>query len=527
MRDIVATIQLEQDEVVRSGLEESVCVQGAPGTGKTAVGLHRAAFLLYAHRDQLSRQGVLVVGPNATFLRYIGDVLPALGEIDAQQTTIEDLVGTTLTRLSPRYAVRGVDTPPVAVLKGDARLATVLQRAVWSQVRVPGEGLLVPRGARRWRLAPYEVEEVTDELRTRGVRYGAARGMLGQRLAHAVLVKMELSGDSPDDRVQDAVARTREMRRYVDLVWPAVDPARLVLRLLGDASLLATAADGVLTGDEQALLLGTTPGRTPASARWSLADAVLVDEAADLVARTPSLGHVVADEAQDLSPMMLRAVGRRCSTGSMTVLGDLAQATTPWATRSWTDALGHLGKPAARVEQLTKGFRVPGEVIEYAARLLPVIAPGLEPPTSVRRARGELVVTHASPVTTRLVDLVEGALDRPGSVGLIVPDALVAAAGTALVAAEVPHDLLGEDPRTPGEARLDLVPASLAKGLEFDHVVLVEPAGIVAGEADLVTGLRRLYVCLTRAVTSLAVVHADPLPEELGPPPARLPRSAA
>jgi hypothetical protein len=161
-----------------------------------------------------------------------------------------------------------VDPAQTAVVKGDARLATVLERAVWSQVRVPSEGLLVPRGARRWRIAPHEVAEVVDELRSRGVRYGAARGMLAQRLAHAVLVKMELSGDSPDDRVQDAVARTREVRRYVDLVWPSVDPARLVLRLLGDADLLATTAAGVLTDKEQGLLLGSVPGRTPGSARW-------------------------------------------------------------------------------------------------------------------------------------------------------------------------------------------------------------------------------------------------------------------
>src|SRR6478672_5851196 len=339
MRDIVATIQPEQDVIVRSDLEESVCVQGAPGTGKTAVGLHRAAFLLYSHRDQLSRQGVLVVGPNASFLRYIGDVLPALGEIDAQQTTIEELVGKTLWRLNARYAVRGTDPAEVATLKGDARLAQVVHRALWSLVQAPSEGLLVPRGARRWRLAPYEVEEILAELRTRGVRYGAARGMLAQRLAHGILVKMEIAGDSPDDRVQDAVARSREVKKYVDQVWPAVDPARLVLRLLSDASFLAASAHGLLTEDEQARLLWPKPFKAPTSARWSLADAVLIDEAADLVERTPSLGHVVADEAQDLSPMMLRAVGRRCSTGSTTVLGDLAQATTPWATRSWEEAL--------------------------------------------------------------------------------------------------------------------------------------------------------------------------------------------
>ena len=372
---------------------------------------------------------MLVVGPNASFLRYIGDVLPALGEIDAQQTTIEELAAKTMTRLDPRYVIRGVDEPHVATLKGDARLATVVRKAVWSQVRSPSDGLLVPRGARRWRLAPYEVEEVLTELRSRGVRYAAARGMLAQRLAHRILLKMEAAGESPDDRVQDAVARTREVKRYVDELWPAVDPARLVLRLLADADLLAEMADGVLTPEEQATVQWAKPAKSPRSAAWSLADSVLVDEAADLVERTPSLGHVVADEAQDLSPMMLRAVGRRCSTGSATVLGDLAQATTPWASRSWSDALAHLGKPDAHIEQLTRGFRVPGEVIDYAARLLPLIAPGLEPPTSVRRTRGELAFAEvtAEMLVSRVVEVVEATSARVGSVGLIVPDVHVPA----------------------------------------------------------------------------------------------------
>jgi DNA helicase IV len=346
--------------------------------------------------------------------------------------------------------------------------------------------------------------------------------MLAQRLAHGILVKMEIAGDSPDDRVQDAVARSREVKRYVEQVWPAVDPARLVLRLLSDAELLAGAAEGVLTAEEQTRLLWPKPFKAPTSARWSLADAVLIDEAADLVERTPSLGHVVADEAQDLSPMMLRAVGRRCSTGSTTVLGDLAQATTPWASRSWEDALTHLGKADAHVEQLTKGFRVPGEVIEYAARLLPTIAPGLEPPTSVRRTRGELTVL-ADPGLSRLVETVEATVSRVGSVGLITPDVLLPRVVAALTEAGLRHAVLGDEPPPDPEpvefeVQLDVVPASLAKGLEFDHVVLLEPAAVVAGEADHVTGLRRLYVCLTRAVTSLAVLHAEDLPEELGTP---------
>ena len=235
MRDIVATIQPEQDVIVRSELTRSVCVQGAPGTGKTAVGLHRAAYLLYAHREQLTRQGVLVVGPNASFLRYIRDVLPALGEIDATQSTIEELVGTTLAGSTRGWPVRGEDTAAVATLKGDARLAEVLRRALWSHVQTPTEGLVVPRGARRWRVAAYEAEELVASLRERGVRYGAARAMLPQSLAHRVLVKMEIAGDSPDDRVQDAVARSKPVKEYANQLWPAVDPARLVWRLLSDA----------------------------------------------------------------------------------------------------------------------------------------------------------------------------------------------------------------------------------------------------------------------------------------------------
>jgi len=210
---------------------------------------------------------------------------------------------------------------------------------------------------------------------------------------------------------------------------------------------------------------------------------------------------------------MLRALARRSSTGSLTVLGDLAQATTPWAVRTWAEALAHLGKPDAHVEELTRGFRVPGDVIEYAARLLPVIAPGLAPPTSVRRARGDLSLV----ATGDVLPTVREVIGREGSIGLIAPDAMVPRLGAELTAAGLGFALLGSDvdADTEFEQHLDLVPASLAKGLEFDHVILVEPAAIVAGEPDRVTGLRRLYVGLTRAVTSLAILHADPLPDEL------------
>ncbi|USQ89821.1 AAA family ATPase [Streptomyces phaeoluteigriseus] len=504
MRDIVATIQPEQDEIVRSGLSGSVCVQGGPGTGKTAVGLHRVAYLLYAHRERLARTGTLVIGPNRSFLHYIEQVLPALGELAVRQATVDDLVA--------QVEVRGTDEAPAAVVKGDARMAEVLRRALYSHVTLPTEPVVVVRGSRRWRVPAYELEGLVRELLARDIRYGAARDALPQRVAHSVLVQMERAGEAPDDRVQDAVARNSAVKAAVKAVWPPVDPAKLVLRLLTDPEFLAEHAEGILTGDEQKTILWAKPVRSVKSARWSAADAVLIDEATDLVERTHSLGHVVLDEAQDLSPMQYRAVGRRCSTGSATVLGDLAQGTTPWATRSWEEALAHLGKADAVIEELTAGFRVPTDVITYASRLLPHIAPGLTPVASVRENPGFFEVRAVSE-DADVIAACEELLDNEGSTGLIAADARVPVLAGALTAAGIAFLAPGEE--TTRETRLTLVPASLAKGLEYDYVVLDEPSAVVDAEPDERTGLRRLYVALTRAVSGLVVTHATGLPPQL------------
>ncbi|NGN66901.1 AAA family ATPase [Streptomyces sp. A7024] len=510
MRDIVATIQPEQDEIVRQDIGGTICVQGAPGTGKTAVGLHRVAYLLYAHRDRLARTGTLVIGPNDSFLRYIEQVLPALGELEVRQSTVGGLV-----EKAAGVELRGTDSATTAALKGDARMAEVLRRAVRSGVTMPAEPVVVVRGSRRWRIPAYELEELVRELLARDIRYGAARDALPQRIAHAVLVRMEQAGEAPDDRVQDAVARNAAVKAAVKACWPAVDPAKLVLRLLSDADFLAEQAAGVLTPEEQKLLLWEKPPRSVKSAKWSAADAVLIDEATDLVQRTPSLGHVVLDEAQDLSPMQYRAVGRRCTTGSATVLGDIAQGTTPWATASWNEALTHLGKPDSQVEELTQGFRVPRQVIAYASRLLPAIAPGLTEATSIRESEGDLTIERVAPgdLDDALALACLTALEKEGSIGLIAADARLPLIAKALAAAGLPHLTPGEE--TTADSRLTLVPASLAKGLEYDYVVLDDPSAIVDGEPDERTGLRRLYVCLTRAVSGLAVIHAAALPEQL------------
>jgi DNA helicase IV len=503
MRDIVSTIQPDQDDIVRAAADRTVCVQGAPGTGKTAVGLHRVAYLMYAHRERMSRGGVLVVGPNRAFLSYIRNVLPALGELDVTQVSVTDLLAT--------VPVRAADPEPAARIKGDARMAEVLRNALWAQLSQPAEALLLVRGSRRWRVPAHEIAGLADELRLRGVRYGAGREMLSHRIAHVILTRMEAAGESCDDRTHDAVRRTRPVRDAVDGIWPKADALRLVLRLLSDPALLARAASGLLDPGEQASISWPTPPRGPASARWSAADAVLIDEARDLIGRTPSLAHVVVDEAQDLSPMECRAIGRRCTTGSATVLGDIAQGTTPWATASWQQLLANLGKEDARLRVLDTGYRVPRQILDFASKLLAHIAPGLAPARSVRQEAGSLVIIPApgDSMAAALTAACADALRRPGSAAVIAADDQVAGLAAMLARSGLPHSVLDADAAA-GE--LTLVPVTIAKGLEFDQVIVVEPASIAAAESR---GLQRLYVALTRAVSRLTVLHAEPLPAPL------------
>ena len=503
MRDIVATIQPDQDDIVRAEVDRTVCVQGAPGTGKTAVGLHRVAYLLYAHAQRLGRGGVLVVGPNAAFLAYIQNVLPALGELDVTQVSVADLLAT--------VPVRGTDSDSAARLKGDARMAEVLRHALWAQLREPAEPIMLVRGSRRWRIAAYEIAELTQELRERGVRYRTGRQLLAHRIAHVILTKMEASGEICDDRTHEAVRRSRPVQAAVDQTWPKTDPVRLVFRLLSDPQLLADAAQGLLTAQEQDALRWQSAPRSPGSARWSAADAVLIDEAADLVERTPSLAHIVVDEAQDLSPMQCRAIGRRCATGSATVLGDIAQGTTPWATTSWQQMLAHLGKADADLRVLDTGYRVPRQILDFASRLLAHIAPGLSPATSVRQDAGALLIRELGPgeLGRELAAVCADALARPGSAAVIAADDQVPAIAAALAAAGIPHAVLAGAATS---EHITLVPVTLAKGLEFDQVIVVEPELIAAAESR---GLHRLYVALTRAVSRLTVLHVQPLPAPL------------
>ncbi|MEP7026504.1 MAG: ATP-binding domain-containing protein, partial [Actinomycetota bacterium] len=287
-------------------------------------------------------------------------------------------------------------------------------------------------------------------------------------------------------------------------------PVRLVLSLLSDPALLARASRGVLDEAEQAAITWASPPRGPASARWSPGDAALIDEARDLIERTPSLAHVVVDEAQDLSAMECRAIGRRCATGSATILGDIAQGTTPWATASWEQLLLHLGKSDAALRVLSTGYRVPRQILDFASLLLPGIAPGLAPATSVRQEPGSLVITRvpASGLPGALAGVCAAASGRPGSVAVIAADDQIPGISGMLSQAGQAHAVLDDS----AAGQLTLVPVTLAKGLEFDQVIVIEPARIAAAESR---GLHRLYVALTRAVSRLTVLHTEPLPGPL------------
>ncbi|OPC79068.1 AAA family ATPase [Embleya scabrispora] len=502
MRDIVATIQPEQDDLVRRALSASLCVQGAPGTGKTAVGLHRAAYLLYTHPRRIQRGGLLIVGPNRAFLHYIAEVLPALGETGIRQATIDDEVG--------RHAIRARDEPAAEVVKHDARMATVLRRALYARITAPTEPVVIPDGSYRRRIPLDELARIVDRVRAEDAPYEVGRERVRARAVRMLQLQAERNSGPPTGEWLRRMGRARGLVAFVDGSWPKAGPEQVLAELLADPDALAQAADGVLTPAEQRAIHWHRPPRSPRSARWSAADLVLLDEIAGLIERPGTYGHVVVDEAQDLSPMQCRALARRIGSGSVTVLGDLAQGTTPWAARTWPDLLAHLGRPDAEVAPLTVGFRVPAVIVDLANRLLAALDVDVPAARSLRRD-GELTIREVADPEPATVAAVRAALAREGSIGVIAADtgteslrAALTAAGIATTTADAP------DPT--GVVRVTVLPATLAKGLEYDHVVVVEPAAIVAAEAR---GAGRLYVVLTRAVSRLDIVHAQPLPRVL------------
>src|ERR1700733_12182846 len=504
MLDIVATIQAEQDEIIRAPLDRLLTVQGGPGTGKTAVGLHRAAFLLYNH-PALSRDGVLVLGPSRAFLRYIAQVLPSLGEEAVVQTTIADI--------APKAKVRAAEPMAVRRLKGDPRMAELLRRALEGRRRRLTEDVTLRVRFARGTLDAALVNELVTAIAARQAPYKSGRLALRARLVSEARRVFRSSARLGADEAwfEGELTGSEEFVALLDTLWPTVSPATLVRDLLSSRAQLEEHGDGLFSAQERQLLLRSRDARVSTTA-WGVDDLALLDEAAFLTGgRTRSYGHVVVDEAQDLTPMQFRMIARRAPSGSVTVLGDLAQATGPWTYADWDEVRSHLPSTAPHHhDELTLGYRAPGRVLDFASRLLPVAAPGIEPTSSIRLGRTEPTVRLVRENELAAAALAEAQLlaEEHALVAVVVPEDLVPEVSRA-ARRKTQVGLLERDAMT---MPITIVPAPASKGLEFDAVVVVEPAAIAG---DDLRGLRLLYVAMTRPIQHLSVVHAQPLPSPL------------
>ncbi|MDQ6838503.1 MAG: AAA family ATPase [Actinomycetota bacterium] len=531
MRDIVATVQREQDEIIRGALPGILVVQGGPGTGKTAVALHRAAYLLYTHRFPLETQGVLVVGPNPTFLRYIEQVLPSLGESGVQLSTVTALVGD--------VTVSGSDDTETERLKGDVRMARVVARAVRDRQRPLRRSLEIPYGRTNLRLSPDASAQIVAAARrrpgTHNARRRAVETLLWRHLAEQLARRLERNAADLDTPAEPPAADAlgREIRHLpvvsegLDRMWPVLTPAELLHDLFGAPPLIDLATRGQVEPSE-AKRLHRSRSSHFSDAPWTPADLALLDEARALLGpprrRTSSdepdiraFGHIVVDEAQDLSAMQLRMLARRSLSGSMTVVGDIAQATGAWAPDGWADVVRHLPTARAwRQVELTVNYRTPSEIMDLAGRVLAATEPDMRPPESVR-ASGELPrLVPVAPVGEDPVGVLAPAViaqiaaaDDAGTVGIIVPSPYGEGISEALRGAGVAHGRVG---RHALESAVTVLALGDAKGLEFDTVIVVEPAALIRDEPQ---GLRSLYVALTRPTRRLVIVHGEALPEAL------------
>ncbi|MBV9485575.1 MAG: AAA family ATPase [Frankiaceae bacterium] len=562
MRDIVATIQAEQDRIIRADPSGVLVVQGGPGTGKTAVALHRAAYLLYTHRERLARTGVLVVGPGPAFVRYIEQVLPSLGETGVLLSTLDGLI--------PGIEVKATDSEATASLKAELRMTDLLEAAVMARQRVPDTDRVVHFEEHELVLTPQDMAIARARARRSRRRHNRARYAFAKQLLRFLVARLAETDEelSRERWVLRTIMADDEFRAIVDECWPRLTAAELVADLFTPAGLAGIGSE-ILTDAERRLLV-----REPGSP-WASGDVPLLDEAwallgdpeevlrvaaerralradreyaqqviaatgtkahvdadtlaeryaggpvgravVDRAANDPDweYGHLIVDEAQELSPMAWRMLARRCPLRSMTVVGDVDQASAPWALRSWPAALQPVAPDRWRVESLSVNYRTPAEIMAVAADVLAAADPNVSPPSSVREA-GFPPSSHQVPPTAHIAEVVADVVAQSraaigdGKLAVITPDRWydgVVAAVMGRFEGEVATGAAGLD------SPIAILDATEAKGLEFDAVVLVEPADWIRDHAR---GLRELYVALTRATQRLDVVHADDLPTVLG-----------
>jgi len=515
--DIVATIQAEQDEIIRSAQQGVLVVEGGPGTGKTVVALHRAAYLLYTFRFPLEDQGVLVIGPNRVFLRYIERVLPSLGEAGVEQFVLADLVR------GHSYSIK--DAESVARIKGDLRMAKIVVNAVGDRQRALRKDVEIGFGAGYLRLTSSESATIVREARRRFRRHNAAHHWVETEIVTAMIASshnQELDLEATRDSLRDL----KEFQAVVNYMWPVLTPAELLHDLYSSKALMRLAAQSVCSLSEYESLY--RPRATSlADVKFSEADVAVLDEALAVLGPRPrrngrineadeirTYGHIVIDEVQDLSPMQLRMISRRSLNGSMTIVGDIAQATSAHAPASWQEVLAHLPKKSpSRIIGLTVGYRIPKQIMDLATRVMQAAAPSQVSPVSVREGdqAPKFVNCQSSELSAKLIietkSLVEEISD--GNIAIVCPDEMTEEVCRVLDSAKISYGRAGSSGI---ESGLTVVPVSVVKGLELDGVIVVEPARIVAAQTH---GLRALYVALTRSTRRLTVVHSQPLPSAM------------
>ena len=512
LSDIVGTIQTEQDRIIRSPLQGVLVVQGGPGTGKTVVALHRAAYLLYSQRFPLEGQGVLVLGPNRVFLSYIEQVLPSLGEAGIQIAVLADLV--------PAIRSSGHDPTEVGRVKGDSRMINVIRRAVRDRQHPLRESLRVPYGLQFLVLTPDDSVDIIEQARRRSRTHNAGR----RHVEQLVFERLASTSRSEDtlEAIRERIRRDPGVIEALERMWPVLTPAELLNDLFGSRGLLRSAGSGRLKDSEWPLLFRER-SHVPNEVVFPADDVPLLDEALELLGPRPkhleadavrTFGHIVVDEAQDLSPMELRMLDRRSLNGSMTIVGDIAQATGAWPHQSWESVLEYLPdrRPPRRAD-LTIGYRVPGPIMELAAKMLVLAAPGITPPQSIRHT-GEpplILGVASSELEAEVVERVRYELKTIGSgnIGVIVPESMAEQIDAALTRAGIDY---GRATRQGLEKQVTVVPVNLVKGLELDSVLVVEPKRVLN---EQIRGAQSLYVALTRSTKRLTVIHTGQLPEVL------------
>ncbi len=525
LRQVVSTIQAEQDEIIRSPRKGILVTQGGPGTGKTIVALHRAAYLLYTYRFPLAGQGVLVIGPNRLFLRYVERVLPSLGEVGVHLFVLADLFN----EIFGDVRVRLADTPDVARIKGDVRMSQVVTNAVRDRQRPLRSDLRLEFGLGYVTLTAGTSRAIVAEARRRFRHHNAGRAYVEQAVYSAMSASHRRRPDP--GKLRERFSRHPEVMEAFERMWPLLTPAQLLRDLYGSRALLRSAAGEVLA-DAETEQLYRPRGDSEADYEWSDADVPVLDEAysvlgprsrsrkrrSDTEMRT--YGHIVVDECQDQPPMALRMIARRSLNGSMTLVGDIAQATSAHAPSSWHEILAHLpsGPVAPRLSELTLSYRIPQPSLELANQVLAAAAPGLAPPAAVRiDGSPPRFVKAPEDVAQAVLDTVvtEAAELDGGSMLVVSPAEYMDDIAELLASAGVDFGRATAASRNATGAlhpHVTLAPVRLCKGLETDGVVVVEPAAMVDEEPQ---GLRALYVALTRATKRVAVVSSRPLPEPL------------